>query len=46
MLKLVPFSDKYVRFFEVLSPERAKVLRFHGDVIPVLTREGILPLDS
>ena len=45
MLKLVPFSDKYVRFFEVLSPERAKVLRFHGDVIPesafaVVAQEG------
>ena len=34
MLKTVPFEDKYISLFEALSPEKAEMLRFHGDVIP------------
>ena len=34
MLKTVTFTDEYARAFEALSPEKAEVLRFHGDVIP------------
>ena len=34
MLKILPFEDKYQRDLEALSPEKAEVLRFHGDVLP------------
>ncbi len=48
MLKTVSFTEEYARAFEALSPEKAEVLRFHGDVIPggaaavVRTEEGTL----
>ena len=48
MLKTVSMTEEYVRAFEALSPEKAEVLRFHGDVIPggaaavVRTEEGTL----
>ena len=34
MLKAVSFTDKYLPEFEALSPQKAEVLHFHGDVIP------------
>ncbi len=48
MLKTVSMTEEYVRAFEALSPQKAEVLRFHGDVIPggaaavVRTEEGTL----
>lgn len=34
MLKAVSFTDRYLPGFEALSPAKAEVLHFHGDVIP------------